>query len=184
MKNGLKYCFCIKNGLTRAIFQGQFFRILLKHWLRKMFLKCDVTLWRKVVSTLYGRDFLYRHEKLSGRVWTLVHTAPKSGTGTARSARRSFDPSQNPRVNRRTNWYRPVYCSVDITELKQRQFWATHVNRKWNIFPFYMSWVYKICIPKRLSPYRGDLPENLVKSRHKIAKITSGWRVSLKNFVA
>ena len=33
-----------------------------------------------------------------------------------------------------TIWYRPVYCSVGIGELKQRHFWATLVNRKH--FPF------------------------------------------------
>ena len=32
-------------------------------------------------------------------------------------------------------------------ELKQPRFWATHVNRKWGIFPFNMPWWYKICIP-------------------------------------
>ena len=34
-----------------------------------------------------------------------------------------------------------------IRQLKQRRFWATHVNRKWGIFPLNMPWWYKICIP-------------------------------------
>ena len=27
-----------------------------------------------------------------------------------------------------------------IRELEQRRFWATHVNRKWGLLPFYMPW--------------------------------------------
>ena len=30
--------------------------------------------------------------------------------------------------------------SNDNRELKQRRFWATHINRKWDLLPFYMPW--------------------------------------------
>ena len=29
---------------------------------------------------------------------------------------------------------------IDKRDLKQRRFWATHVNRKWGLLPFYMPW--------------------------------------------
>ena len=29
---------------------------------------------------------------------------------------------------------------LPIKDLKQRRFWATHVNRKWGLLPFYMPW--------------------------------------------
>ena len=37
-----------------------------------------------------------------------------------------------------------------IRKLKQRRFWATHVNRKWAFLPFYMPWRWQICIAKFL----------------------------------
>ena len=36
-----------------------------------------------------------------------------------------------------------------IREFKKRRFWATHVTRKWSIFPFNMPWRYQICILKK-----------------------------------
>ena len=29
---------------------------------------------------------------------------------------------------------------IDKRDLKQRRFWAKHVNRKWGLLPFYMPW--------------------------------------------
>ena len=45
----------------------------------------------------------------------------------------------------------------DIRELKQRRFWATHVNRKWGLLPFYMPGHYQICIAEFLFSYKDDL---------------------------
>ena len=65
------------------MFQDQCFRFLLKHWPRKLFLKCDVTNVRLCPRYGIRESFLYRHEKLSCTwLWTPVHTAPKSGTET------------------------------------------------------------------------------------------------------
>ena len=33
-----------------------------------------------------------------------------------------------------------------IRELKQNRFWATHVNRKWGLFPLNMLWLYKFVL--------------------------------------
>ena len=51
----------------------------------------------------------------------------------------------------------------DIRELKQRRFWATHVNRKWAFFSFNIPWRYQICIAKYLYSYWDELPENSEK---------------------
>ena len=50
---------------------------------------------------------------------------------------------------------------VHNRELKQRRFWATHVNRKWGLLPFYMPWRQQICIAEFLFSYKDDLPESL-----------------------
>ena len=42
-------------------------------------------------------------------------------------------------------------------ELKQRRFWATHVNRKWGPLPFYIPRHWQICIAKCLFSYKEDL---------------------------
>ena len=42
-------------------------------------------------------------------------------------------------------------------ELKQRRFWAKHVNRKWGPLPFYMPRHWQICIAKCLFSYKEDL---------------------------
>ena len=34
------------------------------------------------------------------------------------------------------------------------RFWATHVNRKWNVFSIYKPWGCHICIAKNLNSYR------------------------------
>ena len=44
-----------------------------------------------------------------------------------------------------------------IRELKQRCFWATHVNRKWGLFHFKAPWRSQICISKCLNYYRDEL---------------------------
>jgi len=70
-------------------------------------------------------------------------------------------------------------------ELKQRRFWATHVNRKWAFFSFSKTSRYRICIAKCLNSYRDDLPKNLFKITAKVCKKSiSGWRASLKNVAA
>ena len=43
---------------------------------------------------------------------------------------------------------------TDNTELKQRRFWATHVNWKRGLFHLKASWRYQICISKCLYYYR------------------------------
>ena len=48
----------------------------------------------------------------------------------------------------------------DNRELKQRRSWATHVNRKWGLLPFYLPWRLQICIAKFLFSYKDDLPES------------------------
>ena len=70
-------------------------------------------------------------------------------------------------------------------ELKQRRFWATHVNRKSGSLPFYMPRHWQICIAKCLFSYK----ENLIESFNRTTaqwckKSTSGWRPLLKNAVA
>ena len=68
--------------------------------------------------------------------------------------------------------------------VQQRRFWATHVNRKWVLFAFHMTWHYQICTSKSVFSHRDNLPENLLKSTPQDCKTsTSGWRVSLKNVV-
>ena len=44
-------------------------------------------------------------------------------------------------------------------ELKQRRFLATHVNRKWGLFSYNMTWRRQICIAKCLYSHRDDLAE-------------------------
>ena len=51
-------------------------------------------------------------------------------------------------------WWR---CNCHIGELKQRHFWATHVNRKWGLFHFKAPWRSQICISKCCNYYRDDL---------------------------
>ena len=45
-------------------------------------------------------------------------------------------------------------------ELKQRCFWAMHVNRKWGLLTIYMPWRQQICIAKFLFSYKDDLPKS------------------------
>ena len=76
-------------------------------------------------------------------------------------------------------------CHVYIRELKQRRFWATQVNWKWGLTPFYMPWLSKICIAEFLFSYKHDLPETFNQTSNRRCKMsTSGWRPSLKNAVA
>ena len=73
----------------------------------------------------------------------------------------------------------------DKRELKQRRFWATHVNRKWGLLPFYMPGHYQICIAEFLFSYKDDLPKGFNQTTaQRCKKSTSGWRTSLKNAVA
>ena len=44
-------------------------------------------------------------------------------------------------------------------ELEQRRFLATHVNRKWGLFSYNMTWRRQICIAKCLYSHRDDLAE-------------------------
>ena len=70
-------------------------------------------------------------------------------------------------------------------ELKQRRFWATHVNRKWVLFPSNMPWRYWICTVISLCSQRDGLPENLANTTtQECTKSTPGWRVLLKNVFA
>ena len=70
-------------------------------------------------------------------------------------------------------------------ELKQRRFWATHVNRKWGPLPFYMPRHWQICIAKCLFSYKEDLIESFNRTTAQwCKKSTSGWRPLLKNTVA
>ena len=72
-----------------------------------------------------------------------------------------------------------------IRELKQRRFWATHVNRKWTFFSFSKPLRYLIYIAKCPNSYRDDLPKNLFKITAQVCKTSiSGWRASLKNVAA
>ena len=156
------------------MFEDQRFRFFLKHWPRKM----SPEMWRhkcQAMSTLgYTGEFFISARKAIRYLSlnTCSNCAKKwhrnisdvSDDPLSRLARPSFGPSQNPRVNGSVIWYSPVYWGVDIRELEQRHFWATHVNRKRSIFPFNMPWLYKICIPNGLFSYRDDLP------RRKIAK--------------
>ena len=51
--------------------------------------------------------------------------------------------SKNKREKPREDWEERVsrrFARLDIRELKQRRFWATHVNRKWAFFSFSMPW--------------------------------------------
>ena len=54
--------------------------------------------------------------------------------------------------------------SLVIREIKQRRFWATHVNRKRHLFHFKINWQYQICLSWSLSYYRDDLSKNLGKN--------------------
>ena len=72
-----------------------------------------------------------------------------------------------------------------IRDLKRRRFWATHVNRKWGLLPFYMPGHYQICIAEFLFSYKDDLPKGFNQTTAQCCKkSTSGWRPSLKNAVA
>ena len=44
-------------------------------------------------------------------------------------------------------------------ELKQRCFWAMHVNRKWGLLTIYMPWRQQICIAKFFFSCKNDLPK-------------------------
>ena len=71
-----------------------------------------------------------------------------------------------------------------IRELKRRRFWATHVNRKWGLLPFYMPGHYQICIAEFLFSYKDDLPKGFNQTTAQCCKkSTSGWRPPLKNAV-
>ena len=72
-----------------------------------------------------------------------------------------------------------------IRELKQRRFWAKHVNRKWGHLPFYVGGFYQICISEFLFSYKDDLPKGFNQTTAQCCKkSTSGWRPSLKTAVA
>ena len=66
-------------------------------------------------------------------------------------------------------------------ELKQRRFWATHVNQKLGLVPFNFPRHDRICIATCLYTHRDDLPENLGKTTaQEWKKSTSGWRARSK----
>ena len=58
----------------------------------------------------------------------------------------------------------------DIRELKQRRFWATHVNRKWAFCSFNKPWRYRIYIASVLILIETICPKICSKSRLKSAK--------------
>ena len=58
-----------------------------------------------------------------------------------------------------------------LRELKQRRFWATHVNRKWGFLPFYMPWRYQIFIAKFLFSFKDDLPESFNQATAQWCKV-------------
>ena len=60
----------------------------------------------------------------------------------------TFKPVLSPKI--------PVSRRL-IRELKQRRFWAPHVNRKWGPFHFKAPWRSQICISKCLNYYRDKL---------------------------
>ena len=61
----------------------------------------------------------------------------------------------------------------------------THVNGRWVVDPFNMTWGYQIYIPKCLFSHRDDLPENFVKiTPQKCKTSTSGWHALLKSVLA
>ena len=67
----------------------------------------------------------------------------------------------------------------------ERRFWATHVNRKWGLLPFYVPGFYQICISEFRFSYKDDLPKGFNQTTAQCCKkSTSGWRPSLKNAVA
>ena len=71
-------------------------------------------------------------------------------------------------------WWR---CNCHIGELKQRHFWATHVNRKWGLFHFKAPWRSQICISKCLNYYRDDLSKNLhVNRKWSLFHFKAPWR--------
>ena len=95
------------------------------------------------------------------------------------------------KYNKKVNWVayqKPFFKPPpleDNRELKQRRFWATHVNRKWGLFPFYTPGHYQICIAEFLFSHKDDLPEGFNQTTaQRCKKSTSGWRPSLKNAVA
>ena len=68
-----------------------------------------------------------------------------------------------------------------IRKLKQRRFWATHVNRKWGLLHFYMPWRWQICIAKFILSCKDDLPKSFNQTTAQWRKkFTSGWLSSLK----
>ena len=71
-------------------------------------------------------------------------------------------------------WWR---CICHIGELKQRHFWATHVNRKLGLFHFKAPWRSQICISKCLNYYRDDLSKNLhVNRKWSLFHFKAPWR--------
>ena len=59
-----------------------------------------------------------------------------------------------------------------LTSVAQKRFWATLVNRKWGLLPFYLPWRWQICIAKFLFSYNQTTAQWRKKS-------TSGWRPSV-----
>ena len=45
-------------------------------------------------------------------------------------------------------------CGFFNRDLKQRRFWAMHVNRKWGLLPFYMPWCWQTCIAEFLFSFK------------------------------
>ena len=83
------------------------------------------------------------------------------------------------------NFLRHTWGSHDIRELKQRCFWAMHINQKWDLFHFKIYWQYQNCISQSLSYYRNDLSKHLVKiTAQEWKKSTSGWHESFKRIYA
>ena len=75
--------------------------------------------------------------------------------------------------------------SQKLGSLSKRRFWATHVNRKWDLFRFKAPWRFQIWVSWCLYYYRNDLSENLGETTvHEWKNTTSGWPASLKNVCA
>ena len=128
------------------------------------------------------------------RYWFIFIAGCSTVSWTLPRQNRNSSTSEDIYFTKNISWHQmPQNSSVSIRspltrsfrELKQRRFWATHVNRKWGLLPFYMPGHYQICIAEFLFSYKDDLPKGFNQTTAQCCKkSTSGWRPSLKNAVA
>ena len=77
-------------------------------------------------------------------------------------------------------WPSAFVIVFTLRSLSTHDFWATHVNRKRDLFAFNIPKRYQNCIANCLYCYRKDLPANLGKPIAQECKMsTSGWKTSL-----